>query len=136
MSQGSLNSEIVTNFPDNTTGLIMPSNLRNVLTDMVSAIFALNPITEASTGRTLSANDSNGIMTCTNSSGLTITIPVGIGPNFVCTFVQSTLSQVTFLTSATTMNSYGGAFHTAGQYAVASLIATSSNTFSLAGNIV
>lgn len=84
---------------------------------------------------TLQATDNGKVITCTNAGAITVNVPSGLGAGFTCQVIQGGAGIVTFAASGTTVNSFGSLTSTAGQYASASLIATASNVFILAGNL-
>jgi hypothetical protein len=90
-------------------------------------------ITETGTSRTLKPSDNEAIIAFTNGSAVTLTVPVGLG-NFQCGILQLGAGQVTPTASSTTINNRQSQTKTAGQYALASLIAYTADTFILAGD--
>jgi hypothetical protein len=93
--------------------------------------------TSAATSLTLDSTHNGAILRFTASSAVTITIPTGLGAAFSCSIIQEGTGQVTITPDAgVTRNAFGGATKTAGQYAVATLIATAANTFILGGQVV
>jgi hypothetical protein len=93
--------------------------------------------TSAATSLTLDSTHNGAILRFTASSAVTVTIPTGLGAAFSCSIIQEGTGQITITPDAgVTRNAFGGATKTAGQYAVATLIATASNTFILGGQVV
>lgn len=93
--------------------------------------------TNAQTGTTytLQASDNGVVVTLSNASAITLTVPSGLGANFACMLIQIGAGQVTVVASGVTLNSYAGLVKLAGQHAAANLFAYVSNTFNLSGNL-
>lgn len=91
----------------------------------------------AQTGTTysLQASDNGKVVTCSNGSAITVTVPSGLGANFACEVIQIGAGQVTFAASSTTLNSYLGNLKLAGQHAAATLVAYVADTFNISGNL-
>ena len=96
----------------------------------------LTPSVNAQTGTTytLVAGDNGKIVTLSNASAITVTVPSGLGAGFNCLCVQLGAGQVTFSPSSTTINHRQSHTKIAGQYGVASLVAYAANVFALAGD--
>jgi hypothetical protein len=92
-------------------------------------------ITEATTSRTLTADDNGKIIYCTSGSTTTITCATGLAVGFNCTIIQGGAGKVTVAAGAATLVSYSSLFSTMGQYAVISLISPVADTFVAAGNL-
>jgi len=90
---------------------------------------------QTGTSYTLLASDNGKIVTLSNASAITVTVPSGLGAGFSCTIVQIGAGQVTVVASGVTINSYQGYTKIAGQHAGASLFAYSANVFNLNGNL-
>lgn len=90
---------------------------------------------QTGTSYTLVASDNGKVVTLSNASAITLTVPSGLGAGFGCTLIQIGAGQVAVTASSTTINSYTSLTHLAGQYAAASLYAYVANTFSLAGQL-
>jgi hypothetical protein len=90
--------------------------------------------TTTGTSETLQAGDNGNVVTCSNGSAITLTVPSGLGAGFTCLVLQLGAGQVTLTPSSTTLNSFGGLLALAGQYAAASLIATAADVFNVSGN--
>lgn len=125
-------------------GLAMINGVNEITNGTVSGGLALSgqvlsttTPANAQTGTTytLVAADNGKIVTCNNAAAITVTVPSGLGAGFTCTVVQLGAGQVSFTTSGTTINSYGSLTSLSGQYAAASLVAYSANTFVLSGNL-
>ena len=91
----------------------------------------------AQTGTTysLAASDNGKLVTLSNASAITLTVPSGLGAGYNCMIAQIGAGQVTVATSGTTLTSYGTLTKLAGQYACATLIANVANTFLLSGTL-
>jgi hypothetical protein len=100
--------------------------------------YAVSSVTTISgTSHTLVSTNNGAVLRFTASSAVTITIPTGLSSSFSCSIIQEGTGQITITPDAgVTRNAFGGATKTAGQYAVAALIATASNTFILGGQVV
>src|ERR1700761_374251 len=83
-TKAQLNTEINTNFPDNTSGLITPQALRTTTSDIVNSIMPTAPVT---TGTIVCYDGVTGLLNNCNSS-LTGTVAIGTGgsgPSFTAT---------------------------------------------------
>lgn len=89
---------------------------------------------QTGTTYTLQASDNGKVVTCSNASAITVTVPSGLGAGFNCLVVQLGAGQVTFSPSSTTINNRQGHAKIAGQYGVATLVAYVANTFALGGD--
>jgi hypothetical protein len=92
----------------------------------------INP--QTGTTYTLLASDLGKVITLSNASAITVTVPSGLGEGFNCMCIQKGAGQVTFSPSGTTVNNRQGHTKTAGQHAVASLVADVANNFYLGGD--
>lgn len=94
------------------------------------------PSVNAQTGTTytLQASDNGKIVTLSNGSAITVTVPSGLGSGFHCQCIQIGAGQVSFTGSGATVNNRQSHTKIAGQYGVVGLSAYASNTFSLAGD--
>ena len=93
-------------------------------------------LTESTTSRTLSATDNGKIIYCTAATAVTITTAVSLGAGFSCVIIQGGAGQVGISAAAsTTVVSYGSLTHTAGQYAMVTVICPVANTFYLGGSM-
>jgi hypothetical protein len=89
--------------------------------------------TEAGATRTLSDSDSGKVISCTNTSDVTITIPSTLTSGFNCRIVQSGTGQVA-VTAGSGVNLYGYAgLATAGRYAAINIVPVSSSTYVIEG---
>lgn len=90
--------------------------------------------TVTATGYTLLDTDNGRTVLFSNVSGAVVLIPQGLTPGFNCTMIQLASGQVTVTSGASVaLNSAGGTFKTAQQYAVAGVIGIASNTYILTG---
>jgi hypothetical protein len=92
--------------------------------------------TQTGTTYTLVSSDNGKIITISNASAITLTVPTGLPVGFNCTVVQLGAGAITFTASSTTINNRGSNTKTAGQYAVASIISYTTNTFVTGGDMV
>jgi hypothetical protein len=97
----------------------------------------INGNVNAQTGTTytLVAGDNGKVVTISNASSITLTVPSGLGAGFNCLVVQLGAGQITFSASSTTLNNRQSFTKTAGQYAIATLVAYASNTFITSGDM-
>jgi hypothetical protein len=105
---------------------------------VTSPLYLISAITSISSAtHTLASANNGAILAFTSNTAVTLTIPTSLSSTFSCSIIQQGTGQITF-TPATgvTRNAFGGATKTAGQYAVATLIATAANTFILGGQVV
>lgn len=99
------------------------------------------PSLNAQTGTTytLAATDASKVVTASNASAITITVPSGVYvAGDIITVIQIGAGQVTFAASGTTITSTGAtaaAPKIRAQYAAAQVICTASNTFTIVGDI-
>lgn len=125
-------------------GYVYPADLNGIQDDYDDKIDAVTlPSFNAQVGTTytLVLADRDKIVTLDNAAAITVTIPtnasVAFGVGASVTFVQKGAGQVLFdPDTGVTMNSYGAADQTAGQYAVATLIKTAADEWLLTGAIV
>lgn len=94
---------------------------------------------QTGTTYTFVLGDAGKLVTLLNAAAITLTIPtnasVAFPINTVITFVQLGAGLVTVDDGSVTMNSYGAADALVGQYAVATLIKTDTDTWLLSGAI-
>lgn len=77
---------------------------------------------QTGTTYTLAASDCGKIVTCSNASAITVTVPNTLKPGFFCTVTQKGAGQVTFSAQASgTLRNRSGFTKTAGQYASATI---------------
>jgi len=82
----------------------------------------------------LAAADSGRVIHVDSGSGVTITVPTGLGAGFGCTIVQIGAGQITFTGSGLTVRHRSSHTKSAGQWAVCGLTAPAANTVVLAGD--
>jgi hypothetical protein len=104
--------------------------------DINSTVAPFTPSVNTQTGTTytLVAADNGKIVTCSNASAITVTVPAGLGAGFHCQVVQIGTAQVTFLPSSTTVNHRQSHTKIAGQYGIAVLTSYATNIFALGGD--
>jgi hypothetical protein len=83
---------------------------------------------------TLVAGDAGKVVVLNKGSAVNLTVPSGLGAGFTCSVIQKGAGQVTFIESSTTINNRQTHTKIAGQHGVATLIATASDVFVLAGD--
>lgn len=89
---------------------------------------------QTGTTYTLQASDNGKVITCSNASAITVTVPSGLGAGFNCMIIQKGAGQVIFSPSSSTVNNRQSHTKIAGQYGVVSLIAYVADVFVLAGD--
>lgn len=98
-----------------------------------------NGFTNAQTGTTytLTSADNGVVVTCSNASAITVTVPSGLGANFCCRIVQLGAGQVSIAPgSGVTLNSYSAQRKLLGQFTSADLWAYAADTVLLEGATV
>jgi hypothetical protein len=94
-------------------------------------------VMKSGTSYTVSASDSGWTLVFNNAAAVTVTVPKGLGPTFICALVQWGAGQVGFVAGAgVTLNSGGGLTHMSGQYATGLLQAILADSLLLSGSIV
>ena len=83
----------------------------------------------------MQASDNGKVLTMTNAAAITLTVPAGLNVGFSCLIIQLAAGKVTFTASGTTIVQRQSFTKTAGQYAVASVLAYATNTFALSGDL-
>lgn len=79
-SKANLNLEVTNNFPDNTTGLITPLLLRTTTNDIIASMQQAPAVNaQVGTTYTVALSDFGQLITQSNGSASTITIPQGTG---------------------------------------------------------
>lgn len=94
------------------------------------ALFGYSASTNAQTGTTytLAASDTGKVVTLSNASAITLTLPNSLIAGFVCTVIQKGAGQVTFTAaSGATLRNRQSHTKTAGQYAVTTLYVDSNS---------
>jgi hypothetical protein len=89
---------------------------------------------QTSTTYSLTTADNGKIVTLSNASPITVTVPAGLGAGFNCVLAQIGAGQVTLSASGTTINHRLNHLKLAGQYATASLVAYAANTLAFSGD--
>ena len=116
-----------------TTGGTGAGNTGN--TGSTGANWTVTVNAQTGTTYTLQGSDNGVVVTLSNSSPITLTVPSGLGVDFACEIIQIGAGQVTVTGSGATINSFSGLLNLAGQHAAATLVAYLSNVFNLAGNL-
>jgi hypothetical protein len=91
---------------------------------------------QTGTTYTLLTSDNGKVITLSNASAITVTVPAGLGQGFSCMLMQIGAGQVTLVASSTTINSFGSLLSLAGQHASATLFAYAADTLNLSGALV
>jgi hypothetical protein len=95
---------------------------------------ASNTVVDATTARTLSADDNGKEIVFTNGSAIAVSVNTGLPAAFSCLIVQRGAGQITIGGSATLHSRIG--LKTAGQYAAASILPTNTaDEYIIAGDI-
>jgi hypothetical protein len=89
---------------------------------------------QTGTTYTLLASDNGKIVTCSNASPITVTVPSGLGAGFNCLVIQKGAGQITFSPSSTTINNRQSHTKSAGQHALCTLAADVADNFYLGGD--
>jgi hypothetical protein len=102
-----------------------------------SVVVANSPIrTIPGASYTVKAADSGYTLVFTSGSAVTVIVPKGLGPNFVCALIQAGAGQVGFAAGAgAALNSAGGLVHLNGQWATGMLQSISADNVVLAGTL-
>lgn len=119
-----------------TTELNYVDGVTSAIQTQLDAKAPATPTVNAQTGTTytLLTSDNGKIITFSNASAITVTVPSGLGSGFHCQCIQIGAGQVTFSASSTTINNRQSHTKIAGQYGVVGLTAYASNIFALAGD--
>lgn len=118
--------------------VVATDDAANNRTNVTVADFApLVPAINAQTGTayTLLVSDNGKILTLNNAAAITLTVPAGLGAGFSVVFVQLGAGRVTVTASGVTVVQRQSFAKTAGQYAVASLLAYGANVLALSGDV-
>lgn len=115
-------------FPD--TGVTIYGNLV-----ASSYILSSSGINAQIASYTLVEGDNGKIITMSNASPMTLTIPPLLAVGFNCTIIQLGAGQVTIGGAAVTKNSYQGNLKISGQHGSASIISYASNVYNIAGSL-
>jgi hypothetical protein len=94
---------------------------------------ALSP--QTGTTYTLTLADNGKIITMNNAAAITLTVPATLGAGFNCMIVQTGAGQVTIAGSGTTVSNRQSFTKTAGQNAIATIIALTGTTFITSGDM-
>lgn len=90
---------------------------------------------QTGTTYTLQASDNGKVITLSNASAITLTVPAGLPVGFSCLIIQLGAGAVTPTASSTTLQQRQSFTKTAGQYAIATLVSYTTNTFILSGDL-
>lgn len=98
--------------------------------------FSAAIVNSTSTTYTLSSSDAGKLIAIEHASTITITVPTGLAVGFNCSFLQKGTGSLDFSASnGVTLNNRQSYTKTAGQYAMATLIAYEANKFVLTGDL-
>lgn len=89
---------------------------------------------QTGTTYTLQNTDNGKVVTLSNGSAVTVTVPSGLGAGYSVICIQIGAGQVSFTASGTTINP-SSTLKIAEQHGACSLIAYAADTFNLSGNI-
>ena len=106
-------------------------------TDVAAPAFkttATNVNAQTGTSYSLVDADNGKVVTLSNASAITLTVPSGLAAGFSCTLVQLGAGQVTITASSTTLRNRNG-LKLAGQYAQAGLFYIAADTYSVGGDL-
>jgi len=100
------------------------------------ATMAANVNVQTGTTYTLLDSDNGKIITLNNGSAITLIVPIGLSAGFNCLVVQLGAGVITFTAATgTTIYNRGTKTKTAGQYAIATIVSYTSNTFITSGDM-
>jgi len=91
----------------------------------------INP--QTGTTYTLASTDNGKVVTCSNASAITVTVPSSLPVGFACTIIQLGAGQVTLSASGVTLNGKNG-LKTSGQHARIGIVEYTTNVFNVAGD--
>lgn len=120
-----------------TSGQVLTAAQMNQLQE---SVWELDTTADTTTAYTLVLGDAGKYVTLSNASAVTLTVPTNASVAFdvgtVVNLVQLGAGQVTIAgASGVTVNSEGSKLKLKGQYAVASLLKTATNTWVALGNL-
>ena len=101
--------------------------------DPIIPIAAYN--NQTGTTYTLVAADNGKVVTLSNASAITLTVPTSLPAGFNCSIVQLGAGQVTVAASGTTVNNRQSFTKLAGQFASATILQYATNTFITQGDM-
>ena len=90
---------------------------------------------QTGTSYSLLSSDNGKIVTMSNASPITLTVPSGLPVGFNTTVIQLGAGAVGITSSGTTLNSFESKLNMAGQHAAVSIISYTSNVFNVAGGL-
>jgi hypothetical protein len=100
------------------------------------ATISANLNAQTGTTYTLQNSDNGKVITLNNASAITLTVPSGLSTGFNCLVVQLGAGAITFTPSGTTIYNRASQTKTAGQYAIATLVSYTTNTFITSGDMI
>jgi hypothetical protein len=90
---------------------------------------------QTGTTYTLVSGDNGKVVTLSNASAITLTIPASLPAGFHCTIFQKGAGQVTITASSTTINNRQSFTKTKGQYAFVDILMYASDVFATQGDM-
>jgi len=119
---------------------LLRSDTTSLLLTQTAAATTYTPLStfnsQAGTTYTLVAGDRGKVVSFSNGSAITVTVPSGLGATFYCTVQQMGAGQITFTGSGATLVANGGFTKSKGQYSEVSIIFTpTTNTYVLQGSM-
>ncbi len=99
---------------------------------LVNAIMSVNA--QTGTTYTLQSSDNGKIITLSNASAITVTVPSTLPTGFNCTLIQLGAGQVGLTTSGVTIQNRNSHTKLAGQYSMATLVEYTSNVLVFQGD--
>ena len=98
--------------------------------------FSAAIVNSTSTTYTLSSSDAGKLIAIEHASTIMITVPTGLGAGFNCSFLQKGAGSLDFSASnGVTLNNRQSYTKTAGQYAMATVVAYEENKLVLTGDL-
>ncbi|MDC1517600.1 hypothetical protein N8385_07780, partial [Cyclobacteriaceae bacterium] len=118
------------------TGDLLGTNASEGATSATSKISGFAATLNAITGTSysLTAADNGKVITLSNSSAITLTVP-SLFPGFNCLIIQLGAGQVTLATQSTTISNRNSHTKTAGQHAILTLVAITNDAFISSGDM-
>lgn len=90
---------------------------------------------QTGTTYTLLSSDNGKILTISNGSAITLTVPASLPAGFNCTIIQKGAGQITFTASSTTINNRQSFTKTKGQYSMVTIVQYGTNLFITQGDM-
>ena len=108
-TKAAIQGEINTNLPNNTTGVITPSVMRSLMTDVINSYFQGSAVnSQTGTSYTAQCNDMGALLTFSNSSPVAVTLPSAattcFNNNWAASFKNNGTGTVTITPASGTIN--------------------------------